>query len=122
MVAVATEPPRSVTLTTKVLVPRSESCGVPESAPSAATVSQLGPLILANVSVSPLLRSGSVALVAMLAEYASSTLALASLNGFRIKDGGGFELTISLIVAEAETPLESVRATTKTLVPMTEFG
>ncbi len=43
----------SVTRTTNVFMPASLAAGVPESVPSAATMSHAGPLILANVSLSP---------------------------------------------------------------------
>src|SRR5437016_7927207 len=52
-------PPRSVTLTKKMLVPESALAGVPEIEPLPATASQAGPLILAKVRTSPTF--GSVA-------------------------------------------------------------
>lgn len=65
IVVVLERPPGSVTLTTKVLLPASGERGVPEMLPLDATVSQAGPLTLANVSVS-LFRS--LALVAIVPE------------------------------------------------------
>ncbi len=63
-VALAESPLASVTLTLKVFRPTSEPCGVPESAPFAATESHEGPLTLLKVRVSPKVISSSFALVA----------------------------------------------------------
>ena len=65
MVAVLEDPPKSVTLTTKVLVPPLNPSGVPERVPLASMLSQVGPLTLANVRISPAPIYGAVALVAI---------------------------------------------------------
>jgi hypothetical protein len=56
----------SLTLTTKLLSPRWLLNGVPDSAPSAATLNHVGPLTLANVSTPPLTSLADPARVAWL--------------------------------------------------------
>src|SRR5688572_23095820 len=85
IVALANKPPGSLARTLKLFSPALPDSGVPESAPLPATLSHAGPLIFENVSESPF---GSVALAAIVPEYAWPALALGLLKGFAAKVGG----------------------------------
>src|SRR5437016_843864 len=116
--AVSDEPSRSVTLTTNLLVPAFDPCGIPTSPPSGAMLSQPGPLTLAKVSTSPWPSSGSVAVSAIEAEYPWSTLAHGSVNEAAVNEGGAFEFTTMFMVVEAKNPFVSLKLIANVLAPM----
>src|SRR5262249_18964439 len=107
IVAVLDSPPESVTLTRKLSVPALAFTGVPERAPLLATVSQPAPLTFANTKVSP--GFGSLAVPASELEKNWPAFATGSVTGLLVKDGAPF--TVTYIVAEFDSPTESVALT-----------
>src|SRR5213594_2970207 len=115
IVALADNPCRSVALTTNVFVPASATDGVPESTPAPETLNQVGPLTLPNVTTSP--KSGSLAWLVILAEYACPALATGAVKGLVAKTGG--RLLFTLIESEpvAAKPPESTAKTRNVFKP-----
>src|SRR5262245_26145524 len=116
-VASANKPPGSVTRTPNAFEPPSPGAGVPDKAPSLATLSQEGPLVFEKLSPSPF---GSVALPASDPEYGWPGVADGKFKGLLVKAGAPFTLMNKLAVLDA--PAASRALTTNELNPIFGFA